>query len=113
MSEQRYLFYSDGDRGPCFFPWYPTLLQLAPRWFRGNDKGGGRVEVGSYSWPADDIPPTEVYRDNLRNGWHVVPEGVRYVAVKGIKAGQRVAACSSEAIARMLQQQPQNAASWK
>jgi hypothetical protein len=46
-------------------------------------------------WPdRGDMGPKEawaglrIYRDDLRNGWHVVPAGVRYVAVQGVKAGQ-------------------------
>jgi hypothetical protein len=37
------------------------------------------------------IPPTKAYRDDLRNGWHVVPEDVRYVGVSGAVEGQRCA----------------------
>lgn len=102
MTTQHYLFYSDDDHGPCVIDWYPCLLQLAPGWFRGNGKGG-RIETGSYSWHREGTPPTYVYRDDLRKGWHVVPEVVRYVAVKGIVAGQRcLVATSMEAVARGL-----------
>ena len=85
MSEQRYTWYPDSDTGPCYINHWPVERQLAPSWFRGNAQGGN-VLVGSYTWP--DGERTEVYRDDLRKGWHVVPEGVRYVAVQGVKAGQ-------------------------
>lgn len=86
MSEQRYTWYPDGDTGPCYINHWPVERQLAPSWFRGNGQGGN-VLVGSYTW--SDGERSEVYRDDLRKGWHVVPMGVRYVAVQGVKAGQR------------------------
>lgn len=96
MSEQRCTWYPDSETGPCYINHWPVERQLAPSWFRGNGQGGN-VIAASYTWP--DGERSEVYRDDLRKGWHVVPEGVRYVAVKGVKAGQKQRLYANESIA--------------
>jgi hypothetical protein len=90
MSEQRYLFYSDADThcqrdiGPD-----SIVISTAGEWCVDP----GAAKRGHFDWsPCKDMGATlhglRIYRDDLRKGWHCVPEGVRYVAVKGIKAGQ-------------------------
>lgn len=77
-TEQRYTFYSDDDRGRgkfCPIPWQFDQPCLRPH------------QVSTHI-RHERVRGNDIYRDDLRNGWHVVPEGVRYVAVKGIVAGQ-------------------------
>lgn len=87
-ADQRYAFYSDADMSEARhldIPWEREReLRLYPAAFRTG-------------WTDFDDMRGRIYRDDLRNGWHVVPEGVRYVAVKGVKAGQRVAPFGSGA----------------
>lgn len=83
MTEQRYAFVE-------FPPPSAKWVQWAIPWVPAEADGtmpyiSIPTSLTRDSWSAYKI---EAFRDDLRNGWHVVPEGVRYVATKGIKAGQ-------------------------
>lgn len=69
-----YLFVKYEDATTVTVPWNPHL-----NLFLGN---------GGFKAPSEENFGVTVYRDDLRHGWHVVPAGVRYVAVRGAVAGQ-------------------------
>lgn len=56
-------------------------------WSIASDAG----ESGEFAFPRDD-PESHVKWtwDPLRSGWHITRKGARYVAVQGVKAGQRI-----------------------
>ena len=92
-TEQRYLFVSDPElRGSHLarfrLPWSPPGLEECALFAAAFER--------PRSNPIRCFDGVVLaYRDDLRGGWHVVPEGTRYVAVRGIKARQRCAPFSS------------------
>lgn len=90
-TEQRYLFYSANDMH-CARTIGPHALCITrDTWSAESDAEA--EERGWFKWEprqhSTAICGLRIYRDDLRGGWHCVPEGVRYVAVKGWPAGAR------------------------
>jgi hypothetical protein len=78
MSEQRYVWYPDASINQwAKVPWAEETefaLHDPSRDSRSQE----------FDWGV-------AWRDDLRKGWHVVPEGVRYVGVSGAVEGQHCA----------------------
>jgi hypothetical protein len=82
-NEQRYLFVTlDGVPAPELHVPIPWMNGYGPMRIKRHDRD---VSV------TKDGVTFKAWRDDLRKGWHVVPEGVRYVGVSGAVAGQNCA----------------------
>jgi hypothetical protein len=87
-NEQKYVWCAFDDDGPKSLPWArPSPIGTCVGFTRDTLNPTAKMQPLQGAWETYAI----AYRDDLRGGWHIVPEGVRYAAVKGVKAGQRVA----------------------